>query len=94
MLQVCIDYAEQVRISLRPAVNHRAGKPTLATALEYPNPGISHRACACYIGRAVRASVVYDYEFATDWGVLDRRTQTIQKNRNITRFIEGWNNKG
>ena len=63
MLQVSINYAQQIRISLRPTVHDRTRQSTLALASEDADPGIARRILARDFCSAIFAVVINNNEF-------------------------------
>src|SRR5581483_6637757 len=93
MLQIGIDHAKQVRIRLRPAMYDGAGESTFTHTNKHPHSGIINHTLVSDVGRAIAAAVANDDEFAVNRCVRNRNAQAMQKDRNISSFIESGNYK-
>jgi hypothetical protein len=64
MLQVGINYSQQVGVGLRPAVNHCARQSAFALSLKHAHPGVMCGASTTHFGGSISAAVINDDEFA------------------------------
>jgi hypothetical protein len=70
-------------------MNHRSGQSTFSFSLENAYAWIACGVGSTYLCGPISAAIVHDNKFAIHRYIGDGGTQALQKNRNISCFIEG-----
>jgi hypothetical protein len=77
MLQVGVDDTQKIGVSLCPSMNHRARQSTFDLSHEHSYARVICSARTAYIGCAVGAAVIHDYEFAIHWRISNCGAQAV-----------------
>jgi hypothetical protein len=93
MLQVGIDYPEQVRVGVLPTVNHSTRETALSLAHEHMNSLIVSGVLVCDLRCAIGAVVIDNDDFVVGWHRLHGDVNAVEQNWNVSSLVESGDDK-